>query len=264
MDLGLQNRVAIICAASQGLGKAAALAFAREGANVVICSRDMGKLESAAEEIRREAKGSSVLPVAADVTSAEQIQHLVNETVTHFGKVDILVTNAGGPPVGGFAELSDADWDKGIALNLLSTIRLIRAAVPEMQKKKWGRIINITSLTVKQPIGDLIVSSTVRPGIMGLSKVLSQQLGRDGILINTIAPGYFLTARQKELSITRAAATGMSLRAYLAEQSQDIPLGRLGDPEELANMIVFLGSERSSYVTGAVIAVDGGTTRGIL
>ncbi len=264
MDLGLRNRVAIICAASQGLGKATATGFAREGAHVVICSRDGTRLEATAEEIRNAAKGVTVLPVVADVTSDEQIKNLAATVSRQFGRIDILVTNAGGPPVGAFASLADADWEKGISLNLMSTVRLIRAVVPEMQKQHWGRIINITSLTVKQPLGDLIISSTVRPGIMGLSKVLSQQLGKDGILINTVAPGYFLTARQKEIGVARAKAKGISVDAYLAEQAKDIPLGRLGDPEELANAIVFLASERASYISGTVIAIDGGTIRGIL
>ncbi len=263
MELGLRDRVAIVCASSQGLGKATATVFAREGAHVVLCSRDKTKLDAAASDIGREAKGGTVFPVVADVSSADQIVKLVTSTVGKFGRIDILVTNAGGPPVGLFASLSDADWEKGFALNLMSTVRLIRAVVPEMQKRKWGRIINIASLTVKQPLGDLIISSTVRPGVMGLSKVLSQQLGKDGILINTVAPGYFLTARQKEISVTRAKAKGISVDAYLAEQAKDIPVGRLGDPEELANAIVFLASERASYISGTVIAIDGGTIRGI-
>ncbi len=263
MDLGLRHRVAIVCASSQGLGKATATGFAREGAHVVLCSRDRAKLEAAAEEIRRVAEGGTILPVVTDVMSAEQITNLVAVTKEKFGRIDILVTNAGGPPVGTFSALTDQEWEKGFTLNLMSTVRLIRAVVPEMQARKWGRIINITSLTVKQPLGDLIVSSTVRPGIMGLSKILSQQLGKDGILVNTVAPGYFLTARQKEIGTTRAQARGIALEAYLVEQSRDIPVGRLGDPEELANAIVFLGSERASYITGSVIAVDGGTIRGI-
>ncbi|MGA9119909.1 MAG: SDR family oxidoreductase [Bacteroidota bacterium] len=263
MELGLHNRVAIVCAASQGLGKATAAGFAREGAHVVICSRNEKRLEAAADELRRVVDGSSVLPVVADVTSPEQIQTLVAKTLTEFGRIDVLVTNAGGPPAGMFPTLSDADWETGISLNLFSTIRLIRAVLPEMQKKQWGRIINITSLSVKQPIGDLIISSTVRPGILGLSKVLSQQLGRDGILINTVAPGYFLTARQKDISIARAKAKGIPLESYLAELAKDAPVGRLGDPEELASVIVFLASERASYVTGTLIAVDGGASRGL-
>ena len=263
MDLGLKGRVAIVCASSQGLGKATATGFAREGAHVVICSRDTSKLDAAAQEIRREASSGTVFPVVADVSSAGQITNLVTETVAKFGRIDVLVTNAGGPPVGLFASLTDEQWEKGFSLNLMSTVRLIRAVVPEMQKRKWGRIINITSLTVKQPLGDLIISSSIRPGIMGLSKILSQQLGKDGILINTVAPGYFLTARQKEIGVARAGARGISVEAYLAEQAKDIPVGRLGDPEELANAIVFLASEKASYISGTVMAIDGGTIRGI-
>ncbi len=263
MELGLKDRVAIVAAASQGLGKAVAMGLAREGARVVICSRDQARIEAAAREISHETDGGIVYPVVADVTSDDEIKALVSSAVTKFGRIDILVTNAGGPPVGAFTSLSDTEWEKGFTLNLMSTVRFIRAVIPEMQKRKWGRIINITSLVVKQPIGDLIVSSTVRPGIMGLSKILSQQLGKDGILINTVAPGYFLTARQKEISVSRAQAKGISFEAYLADLAKDVPVGRLGDPEELANMIVFLASERASYMTGSVISVDGGTLRGI-
>lgn len=263
MNLGLRDRVAIVCAASQGLGKATALGFAREGAIVVICSRDRSRLEYAMEEISSEVPGARILAVPTDVSVPEQITALVEKAQRECGRIDILVTNAGGPPSGAFMELDDTQWERGVALNLMSTIRMIRAVVPHMKERRWGRIVNITSLAAKQPIGDLIISSTVRPGILGLSKVLSQQLGRDGILINSVAPGYFLTARQKELSQARAAAKGVSLEAYLAESTRDTPVGRVGDPDELANVIVFLCSDRASYVTGSVVTVDGGLTRGL-
>jgi 3-oxoacyl-[acyl-carrier protein] reductase len=263
MDLGVRDRVAIVSAASQGLGKAAATVLAREGARVAICSRNKERIEAAAGEIRAAVEGAVIVPLVADVTRPDQILALVSSTLAAFQRIDILVTNAGGPPAGAFLALTDADWERGMSLSLFSTIRLIRAVVPEMQKRKWGRIINITSLSVKQPITDLIVSSTIRPGVLGLSKVLSQQLGADGILINTVAPGYFLTARQRDISVARANAKGVSLESYLQELSAEVPLQRLGEPEELANVIAFLASERASYVTGTVVAVDGGTIRGL-
>ncbi len=264
MDLGLRDRVAIVCAASQGLGKASAAAFAREGAHVVICSRDRRRLAAAAAEIRAAAPpGVSVVPVTADLTRAAHITRLVNTTVKRFRRVDILVTNAGGPPVAQFPDLDDAAWEKGIALNLLSTIRCIRAVLPHMRKRKWGRIIAITSLTAKQPSDDLVISSTIRPGILGLMKVLSNQYAAEGIMVNSVAPGYIRTARQQEIGGVRAAKLGISTDAYAERMAAGIPAGRMGTPEELADVIVFLGSERASYVSGATISVDGGFVKGL-
>ncbi len=266
MELGLRGRVAIVCAASQGLGRAAAEGFAHEGADVVICSRDAKRLRSAAREISDSvpAGTSRIVPVVADMTKARDIKRLVATTIQQFGRVDILVTNAGGPPVAQFPDLDDAAWEKGIALNLLSAIRCIREVFPHMQKRHWGRIINITSIAAKQPINDLVISSTVRPGVLGLTKVLSNQYGKDGILINTVAPGFIMTARQKEISASRAAKAGVTVEKYMEGMAREIPLGRYGEPEELANVIVFLGSERSSYINGATLSVDGGLVRGLL
>jgi len=264
MDLGLRGRVAIVCAASQGLGKAAAAAFAREGAHVVICSRDRRRLAAAAAEIRTAAPdGVSVVPVPADLTRPAHITRLVNATVKRFGRIDVLVTNAGGPPVAQFPDLDDAAWEKGIALTLLSTVRCIRAVLPHMRKRKWGRIIAITSLTAKQPSDDLVISSTLRPGILGLVKVLSNQYAADGILVNSVAPGYIRTARQQEIGGSRGAKLGITGDEYLERLASGIPAGRMGTPEELADVIVFLGSERSSYVSGATISVDGGYVKGL-
>jgi 3-oxoacyl-[acyl-carrier protein] reductase len=266
MDLGLHGRVAIVCAASQGLGKAAARGLFNEGAHVVISSRDPGRLQAAAKEIAAKAPkdGPRVVPIVADVTDAQQIKDLVATTVKEFGGVDILVTNAGGPPVASFPDLDDAMWEKGIALNLMSTIRCIREVLPHMRKRKWGRIIAITSITAKQPINDLVISSTVRPGILGLMHVLSNQYANEGILVNSITPGFILTGRQKEISDARAASRGISAEQYMDEVVREVPVKRYGTPEELANVIVFLASEKASFVTGATISVDGGLTKGIL
>jgi len=263
MDLGLTGRVAIVCAASQGLGKAAATAFARKGAHVVICSRDKRRLAAAAREITAQNRSAKVISVVADLTKPRQIKSLVATTIRHFGRVDILVTNAGGPPVAQFPELDDATWGKGVNLTLMSTVRCIRAVLPHMQKQRWGRIIAITSIAAKQPLDDIIISSTLRPAILGLAKVLANQYGKDGILVNCVTPGFIMTGRQKEITAARAAAAGRTPEEYVKEFSKAVPVGRYGDPEELANVITFLGSERASYVNGATIAVDGGLARGL-
>jgi 3-oxoacyl-[acyl-carrier protein] reductase len=265
MDLGLHNRVAIVCAASQGLGKAAAAGFLREGAHVVICSRDARKLAAAAKEIQAvAADGARVVHVAADLTKPAHIKRLVRTAMSAFRRIDILVTNAGGPPVAAFPDLDDRTWQKGIDLNLMSTIRCIREVLPVMQKQHWGRIINITSIAAKQPIDDLVISSTVRPGILGLSKVLANRYSKEGILVNSVAPGFIATARQQEIGGARAKAAGITTAEYLENQGKGIPVGRMGTPEELANVIVFLGSERASYVSGTTVNVDGSMMKGII
>lgn len=265
MDLGLRGRVAIVCAASQGLGRAAATSFAREGAHVVVCSRDRKRIFSTAKEIAGSVADRSVkvVPVAADLTKPAHITKLVAATVKEFGRVDILVTNAGGPPVAQFRDLDDTAWANGVDLTLMSAVRCIRAVLPHMQKRHWGRIIAITSISAKQPLDDLIISSTLRPGILGLAKVLANQFGKDGILVNCVTPGFIMTARQEEISKARAAKKGVTPEEYIKEFARTVPVGRYGDPEELANMIVFLGSERASYVNGATIAVDGGLAKGL-
>jgi len=264
VELGLRGRVAVVCAASQGLGKATALGLAKEGALVVICGREKKRLLDTASEIRSATPTSpSVLTVTADLSRAPDIRRLFATTLKRLKRIDILVTNAGGPPGGTFIELDDKRWQTGINLNLMSTIRCIREALPHMQKRQWGRIINITSLTVKQPANDLIISSTVRPGIIGLSKILSNLYGRDGITVNSVAPGYIMTARQEQLSTARATKRGIQVQEYMKEVSKEIPAGRYGEPEELANAIVFLASEKASYINGATISVDGGLVKGI-
>jgi 3-oxoacyl-[acyl-carrier protein] reductase len=264
MDLGIHGRAAVVCAASKGLGKATALALAREGANVAICARELKGLEAAAGEIRSAAAaGVRILPIPADLTRADEITRLIEAAVAEFGRLDILVTNAGGPPVATFPELDDDMWERGLTLTLKSTIRCIRAALPHMQRQKWGRIVNITSISARQPINDLVISSTARPGILGLSKVLANQYASEGILVNSVTPGYILTDRQREIGSARAAARGVSLEEVLGSIAREIPAGRLGTPEELADVIAFLCSERAGYVTGTAIAVDGGMAKGL-
>lgn len=265
MDLGLRGRVVLVCAASQGLGKAAALGFAREGAHVVICSRQRKALTHTAKEIRNAVSDLpiQVVPVVADLTKPRQITAVVARTMKVFGRIDVLVTNAGGPPVAPFEALDDTRWEDGVALTLMSTVRCIRAVLPHMRKRKWGRIVNITSIAAKQPINDLVISSALRPGILGLSRVLAAEYGKDGILVNSVAPGFMLTGRMQQIGESRAKEKGVTVEEYFRHQARDIPLQRYGDPEELANVIVFLGSERASYLTGATVSVDGGMLKGL-
>jgi 3-oxoacyl-[acyl-carrier protein] reductase len=265
MELGLTGKVAVVCAASQGLGKAAATALAMEGAHVVLCARDRKRVTAAAREITRKAgkKKVSVFPVVADVSKKADIRRLFSATARKFRTIHILVTNAGGPPGGTFTDLTDDAWETGVDLTLMSAIRCIREVLPHMQKNKWGRVINITSLTVKQPANDLIISSTLRPGIIGLSKILANLYGKEGITVNSVAPGYIMTARQEQLSSARAAKRGISYDEYIRQVARDIPAGRFGTPQELADVIVFLASQKASYINGATISVDGGLVRGL-
>lgn len=264
MDLGLRGRVGIVCGASAGLGRAAAAALAREGANVVICSRDKKRIAAAAAAMRRTAaKGVQVVPMVADMSVAADIDRLVQGALKRFGRIDILVSNAGGPPVAAFPDLSDEAWEQGTQLTLMSTVRCIRAVLPHMKKRGWGRIVTITSIAARQPINDLVISSTIRPGLLGLTKVLGNQYSADGICINAVAPGFILTDRQREIGTARAKGRGITFDEYLKDAAREIPLGRLGRPEELADVIAFLCSERASYVTGTTITVDGSLARGI-
>jgi 3-oxoacyl-[acyl-carrier protein] reductase len=264
MDLGLRGRVAIVCAASQGLGKAVALGLSREGAHTVVCSRNRRRITQAAREIASDpGVHSSVVPMVTDLTRAGDVQKLVERTVKRFGRVDILVTNAGGPPVADFLELDDRTWERGVRLTLLSAVRCIRAVLPHMRQRRWGRIINITSIAARQPIDDLVISSTLRPGILGMTKVLANRHAQEGITVNSVAPGFILTARQGEIARARGKAQRLSPAQYLKRVARGIPARRLGTPDELAHVIVFLASERASYVTGTTVSVDGGLSRGL-
>lgn len=262
MDFGLRNKVALVAAASQGLGKASALSLAREGARLVICSRNEQSIKKTAEEIRS-ATGAVVVPVVADVSKEGDIEAFVQTAIREFGTVHVLVNNAGGPPTGHILKVSDEEWAKGVQLTLMSVIRFVRAVLPNMENQQWGRIISIVSIAAKQPINELLISSTLRPGILGLSKVLSNQYAKDNITVNTICPGLILTKRQEELSVSRAADKSMTLEDYLSENAKTIPAGRLGRPEEIGNVVAFLASEQASYINGVNLLVDGGATRGI-
>ena len=262
MDLGLKDRVAIVAASSKGLGKAVAEGLAREGAKLALCARNEATLNAAAEEIRRKT-GAEVLARALDVTQYGKVQALVKETVGRFGRVDICVANAGGPPAKPFAETTVEDWQAGVALNLMSTVYFAREVLPVMQQQRWGRFIAITSVAVKQPIENLILSNAVRSGVSGLVKSLANEYGPHNVLVNNVCPGYTLTARLDELAGKLAAAEGVEPQKIHERWAAQVPMRRLGRPEEFADLVVFLASERASYINGVSIAVDGGLVKGI-
>jgi len=262
MDLGLKDRVAIVAASSQGLGKAVAQGLAREGAKLALCARTPSTLEAAAEEIRRQAE-VEVLARPVDVTEYDQVRDFVHATVECFGRVDICVANAGGPPAKLFSQTSVEDWHAAVNLNLMSTLYFAREVLPLMQKQQWGRFIAMTSVAVKQPIEGLILSNAVRSAVSGLVKTLSNEYGKDNILVNSVCPGYTQTARLDELAERLAAVEGMTPERIRQRWANQVPLRRLGQPEEFANLVVFLASERASYITGVSIAVDGGLVRGM-
>ncbi|MFZ5918145.1 MAG: SDR family oxidoreductase [Chloroflexota bacterium] len=262
MDLGLKGKVALVAAASKGLGKAAALALAGEGALVAICGRTANALQAAAAEIEQ-ASGSPVMAVVADVGRADDVERLAEAVAARFGQLDILVTNAGGPPAGHFSSLDDNAWQQAFELTLMSTVRLCRAALPHMQKNGWGRIVNITSVSVKQPIDNLLLSNALRTGVVGLAKTLSAQFAGWGITVNCVCPGWTLTDRVAELLAAQAQARGITPQEAEAQITADIPMARMGRPEELAALIAFLASEQAGYITGAAIQVDGGYVRGL-
>ncbi|MBI4494531.1 MAG: SDR family oxidoreductase [Chloroflexi bacterium] len=263
MELGLQGRVALVAAASKGLGKAVAVGLAREGARVSIFSRHEQLIATAADEIRT-ATGAEVLAQAADVTSEDDLQRVVRTTLDRFGRIDILFNNAGGPPPGLFEEFDDAAWQQAYELNLLSVVRLTRLALPSMQRSGWGRIINSTSIAVRQPIPGLILSNSIRSAVVGLAKTLSDEVARHGITVNNLAPGRIHTERIDELDQARAARQRRSLEGVRQEAERSIPMGRYGRPEEYAAAAVFLASEQASYITGVTLVVDGGLVRASL
>ena len=261
MDFGLKGKRAIVMAASRGLGYASALGLAREGCNLVICSREQAKIDKAAESIRS-ATGVKVKALQADVSSATEAKRLVDTAVSEYGGLEIVVHNAGGPPAGETLAMTEEQWQKAFEQNLLSFTRIVSAAAPEMKKAGYGRILTIASSSIKQPIPNLSLSNAFRAGVWGVAKTLSRELAPQGILINVIAPGRIDTERIAELDQANATKAGKPVDEVRKASVAQIPLGRLGKPEELANLVVFLASGAGSYISGQAIMVDGaaGTT----
>jgi 3-oxoacyl-[acyl-carrier protein] reductase len=263
MDFGLKGKTAVVTASSSGLGRAIGLELATEGANLVINSRGEEALLEAAKQIETKT-GCQVLPVAADVTDESQILRLIDRTLERFGKLDILVANAGGPPAGQFVDFQADHYRNALELNLISTVNLVRAAIPHMLENKWGRVIAITSIAAKQPVDNLILSNTARAGVLGFMKSVSQQVAADGVTVNTVCPGYHLTERLEALGRSIAQKEGISREEIYARWSESVPMKRIGEPREFAAVVAFLCSERASYVNGTVIQVDGGAYRGLV
>lgn len=262
METGIRDRVAIVAASSMGIGRATAQALAAEGAHLALCARHGDALEQFAEELRLLHK-LSVYTEAFDVAEDQNVRQFVDRVHRQFGRIDICVTNAGGPPAKPFLETTMAEWDRTYDLNLRSIVSFAQAVLPHMQKQRWGRIVTITSMTVKQPIPELILSNSVRAGVLGLVRSLATQFGPDNITVNNVGPGYTATGRVRDLAEANALATGGTASDYETRLAKDIPLRRFAQPEEIADAIVWLASERASYITGQTILVDGGVYRGI-
>jgi 3-oxoacyl-[acyl-carrier protein] reductase len=263
MDLGLRGKVALVAASSRGLGRAVAEEFGAEGADLVLCARGEPELVEAARGIAK-AHGVRAKPVATDLADPEAIDELVGAALSEFGQVDILVNNAGGPPAGPFESHTREDWRQAIRVNLESALELTRQLLPGMKERRWGRIINITSVAVKEPVDQLILSNSVRAAVTGFARTLANEVAAHGITVNNALPGYTRTQRLEELAEMMASAKGIDVRDVEAGWNSTIPMGRLGEPLEFAALVAFLASERASYITGVSVAVDGGRVRSLL
>lgn len=262
MDLGLKDKVAFVAAGSRGLGRAIAEELGAEGASLILCARDGETLAETAAAIA-EKTNAHVLAVPADVTSAADIKRVVESGIARFDRIDILVTNAGGPPAGTFEQLTQEQWERGVRLTLFSAVELARQVLPGMKQRRWGRILNVTSIAVKQPVENLLLSNSLRAAVTGFARTLANEVAPHGVTVNNILPGYTRTERLEELANMMAEKQGISAAEFRARWEREIPMGRLGEPRELAAMAAFLVSERASYITGASIQVDGGWIRSL-
>ena len=260
MNLGLTGKAAVVAGSTKGIGRATAFGLAKEGMRVVVSGRDQARADAVASEIASQT-GVDVFGVAADVSTAAGAKKLIAEANAAMGGVDVLVTNAGGPPPGGFDELGDADFVAGFELNFLSTVRMIRAVLPHMREQRWGRIVNLQSTAIKEPVPLVTLTNSIRPGVTGLAKDLADHLGKSQITVNTVLSGPVMTDRLRATTAARAAAAGITEEEQWKRYLQLVPLGRFGKPEDVAAMIVFLASEQAGWITGTVIQVDGGRIR---
>ena len=263
MDLGLKDKVAIIGGASKGLGRACAQVLAEEGAKVTICSRTSADLEKAADEIR-ESTGAEVLTYAADLDKLSSVTGLISATVEHFGGLDILVNNSGGPPLARSVDATEEQWETAVHRSLIFFGRMCRESVPHLRARGGGRIINILASTVYNPIPNLALSGATRMGVVAYSKSLADEVGRDGILVNNVCPGSILSDRMLSNVTSRAKELGISVEDALGNRAKETALGRVGEPVELANLVAFLASDKSTYITGTTILVDGGLVRSVM
>jgi 3-oxoacyl-[acyl-carrier protein] reductase len=263
MDLGLRGRVALVAAASRGLGRAIAFELANEGAKLILCARGAADLEAARDDIATRT-GVEVHTVTADLSDRAQLERVATEAMARFSQIDILVTNAGGPPAGRFETHGWDAWERAVDLTLRSAVELTRAVLPGMRARKWGRIINVTSIAAKQPVDNLILSNSIRSAVTGFARTLANEVATDGVTVNNILPGYTRTERVEQLADATAKKEGLTRKDVVARFEKEIPMRRLGEPEEFAALAAFLASSRASYITGQSIAVDGGWIRALL
>ncbi|MEM9487855.1 MAG: SDR family oxidoreductase [Myxococcota bacterium] len=263
MDLGLKNKVALVAASSRGLGRAVAAELAAEGAHLIMCARGAEVLEQAREAIAKDT-GGHIVALAADLVDPAEVERVVAAGLEQLGRIDILVTNIGGPPPGPFDSHDAAAWNQAAQQNLMSVVNLTRAVLPDMKKRGWGRIVNITSIAAKQPVDNLILSNTMRAGVTGFAKTLANEVAEFGITVNNVLPGYTRTDRLDQLAENMAQARNSSRDEIFKTWADFTPMKRIGTPEEFAAVVAFLASERSSYVTGVSLQVDGGVSRSLL
>ena len=263
MDLGLKGKIALVAAASRGLGRAVAEELAAEGAALLLCSHHAETINQTASEIVA-ATGAEILALPCDVSKAEEVARLVQSGIEHFGRIDILVTNGGGPPAGPFESFSSEVWEAATRLTLFSAIELARHVLPGMKERRWGRILNITSIAVKQPVDNLILSNSLRAAVTGFARTLANEVATFGITVNNIMPGYTRTERVEELARMMADKEKITPAEFITRWEKEIPMRRLGEPREFAALAAFLVSERASYITGTSIPVDGGWIRALL
>ena len=263
MDLGLTGKVALVAASSRGLGRAIAEELGNEGAHLILCSRSEESIAKARDEIAGKVHGK-VIAVAANLSNAEGVDAVVQAGLKEFGQIDILVTNTGGPPSGTFDSLSQDQWDGAVQQNLNSVLNLTRAVLPGMKERKWGRILNVTSISVKQPVDNLILSNSIRAAVTGFARTLANEVATYGITVNNVLPGYTRTERVEQLADQIAAAKGINANEAIGAWESQIPMARIGEPREFAAIFAFLASERASYITGTSIPVDGGWIKSLL